>query len=197
MIFKGEMAKRDVGVVKIIVLFLLILLAGQGWGWLDQRQGVRTPEKTGIKPVAAPAVTFEPLGEGEKRELAAWRGKYVLLNFWGSWCLPCAVEFPALLRLAGDNQDRLALVAVSVDTNPADALAFLGRLRKQEGEAVDAANIYYASDPQETVVSGIFQSFRYPESILIDPDGRMIRKFTGPLTEDNIVYIEHVIDNTP
>lgn len=62
--------------------------------------------------------------DGAAVDLAQFRGRVVILNFWASWCLPCAYEMPSLDRLAVSvDRTRLDTVAVAIDRNGAAAAA--------------------------------------------------------------------------
>jgi len=67
-----------------------------------------------VEPRAAPALELPDLG-GFARNLAAWRGQVVLVNFWATWCPPCLEEMPSLQRLAERLRGQpFAVVAVNV-----------------------------------------------------------------------------------
>jgi thiol-disulfide isomerase/thioredoxin len=67
-----------------------------------------------VEPNPAPALELPDIGGGT-RNLAAWRGQVVLLNFWASWCTPCLEEMPSIQRLAERMRGRpFTVVAVNV-----------------------------------------------------------------------------------
>src|SRR5260221_5930405 len=67
-------------------------------------------------PLRLPDLAFED-AEGKSKKLSDWRGRTVLVNLWGTWCVACRQEMPALenlpTRLGGPN---FAVVAVNIDT---------------------------------------------------------------------------------
>jgi peroxiredoxin len=119
--------------------------------------------------VAAPDFALPRLGGGEL-SLRALRGKVVLVNFWATWCAPCEQEMPAMQRLYAKLAPRgFELVAVSVDEDAQAVARFRDRL---------ALGFPIALDP-EKAVSERYQSFRYPESFLIDRDGVLVARYVG------------------
>jgi peroxiredoxin len=115
--------------------------------------------------------------------LSALRGRVVLLNFWATWCKPCEDEMPAMQRLhtalAGSEFD---LLAVSVDAEDADVLAFRDRLD---------LSFPILLDPERRI-SHLYQVFRYPESLLIDRDGVVVERYVGPRDWDEPLYLERI-----
>jgi len=109
----------------------------------------------------APAFSAPGLAGGTV-SLASYRGKVVYLDFWASWCGPCAKSLPALDQLRrefapGDFQ----IVAVNLDRNPAVAARFL----KQRPVGYPSA-----IDPKGSL-PGAFGVEAMPTSFLIDRDG--------------------------
>jgi thiol-disulfide isomerase/thioredoxin len=70
-----------------------------------------------------PATEFAVKGiDGGAVNLAAARGKVVLLNFWATWCGPCRMEVPDLVELQKKYQDRLQVIGLVVDDADEDAV---------------------------------------------------------------------------
>jgi thiol-disulfide isomerase/thioredoxin len=62
--------------------------------------------------------------DGREVNLASYRGRPLLLNFWATWCGPCKEEIPALVALADQYKSRVAILGISVDDTPADLKKF-------------------------------------------------------------------------
>jgi peroxiredoxin len=101
--------------------------------------------------------------------LASYRGRLVLLNFWATWCMPCIVELPSLLELHHD-QPNLAILAVSIDEDPAAYSSFIVR------HHVDLITV---RDPSQSAAQ-LFHTEMWPETYVIDRNGIIRRKFVGP-----------------
>lgn len=79
-------------------------------------------------PVPAPDFTLQDM-DGEEHALSDFRGKVVMLNFWGTWCPPCRREMPSLERLYRKYKDRgLTVVAVNQWEDPDLVFEFTGHL---------------------------------------------------------------------
>jgi cytochrome c biogenesis protein CcmG/thiol:disulfide interchange protein DsbE len=126
----------------------------------------------------APDFSFKDLG-GKTHSLSSLRGKVVLLNFWASWCAPCVVEFPKLLQLAGTMKGEVVVLALSSDRDRAAIEKFLTRLPQDTQALTKSPNIVIGWDEGARISSDLFQTVKLPESILIDPKGRMTEKIVG------------------
>jgi cytochrome c biogenesis protein CcmG/thiol:disulfide interchange protein DsbE len=103
--------------------------------------------------------------------LSEHRGRIVLVNFWATWCKPCEDEMPSMERLYRElAPEGFELVAVSVDEKPEDIEAF----RKRMG-----VSFPIALDPAQEV-SRLYQTQGFPESLLIDRDGKVLERYVGP-----------------
>jgi peroxiredoxin len=135
--------------------------------------------------LGAPAPTFqlEPLGGGPAVDLASLRGRVVLLNFWATWCPPCEKEMPAMERLhrtlAGSD---FTLLAVSVDDDPSVVESFRTRL---------GLSFPILLDPRKQV-SASYTTFRYPETFLIDREGRIVQRYIGEVPWDDPHYVDRI-----
>jgi len=125
--------------------------------------------------------------DGSGVRLEDYRGKYVLVNFWATWCPPCVQEMPSLNALHDNLKDEgLVVLGISVDEDKQEYDRFLN---------ARPVSFPTARDPERTV-SSIYGTFKYPESYLIDPKGVVIRKYIGPenWTRPEIVnYLESLL----
>lgn len=125
-----------------------------------------------VQPLDRPAPPFALADrQGNRVRLADFEGRWVLLNFWATWCDPCRVEMPSMERLAkalaGED---FQMLAVSVDESWEPVDAFFKDERPgfrvlHDGEAKWAQ---------------AFGTSKFPETYLIGPDGRLKAKFVGP-----------------
>lgn len=125
--------------------------------------------KTGAE---LPDITI-PLADGKKTTLSQYRGKYILLDFWASWCGPCRKEIPNLVQLFNDTQDKrdkFTIVSFSLDNKEKawkDAIVSLGM--NKDGWIHGSDLLAWGSPAAKMLgVEAI------PKAILIDPEGRAI-----------------------
>jgi thiol-disulfide isomerase/thioredoxin len=119
----------------------------------------------------APDDSFADVG-GRTISLADFRGKYLLLNLWATWCGPCVSEMPSLDRLqAALGSDNFAVLPISVDRGGAPLVTdFYDKHRISHlGVYVDPSNRIAHS----MSVSGL------PTSFLVGPDGRVVGALVG------------------
>jgi peroxiredoxin len=116
---------------------------------------------------------------GSPVRLSDYRGQVVLLNFWGTWCPPCRVEIPHLVR----TQEKLAelggtVIAPAVGSgSPEEILAF----------AAEAGINYPIWIVSDAVAVTRFGAPGYPFTMLIGPDGVVRRTYIGPQTEETLL----------
>ncbi len=141
-----------------------------------------TPAPVG-RGTPAPAFDLPLMGGGPSLGVEQLRGKVVLLNFWATWCKPCEDEMPAMERLyralAGTDFE---LVAVSVDEDEAVVSAFANRL---------GLSFPILMDPTKKVAIA-YQTFRFPESLLVGRDGIVLERYVGPKDWDADAYLDRI-----
>jgi thiol-disulfide isomerase/thioredoxin len=106
-------------------------------------------------------------------DLAALRGKPALVDFFASWCEPCAEEAPTLRRLSASLGERATVVAVDWDDAGGAARAFV---RKHGWDFPVLADTSGAAGEQYGLVG-------LPTSFVLDPRGRVVATFRGPQSE--------------
>ena len=148
------------------VIGTLVLVAALGMIWAADR-GVSGPVGRGGD---APDFELARLS-GDRIALSDYRGRVVLVNFWATWCKPCEDEMPSMERLyQALSPAGFELVAVSVDETPEEVARFRDRL---------GVSFPIALDPGQEV-SRRYQTQGFPESLLIDADGRIVERYVGP-----------------
>jgi len=77
---------------------------------------------------AMPACLVSPIGETQTEDLLRYKGQVLYVDFWASWCGPCAQSFPFLNEMHNQFKDQgLQIVGVNLDENMDDAKAFLAK----------------------------------------------------------------------
>ncbi|MGH6786983.1 MAG: TlpA family protein disulfide reductase [Novosphingobium sp.] len=109
---------------------------------------------------------------GDKLDLAALKGKPILLNLWATWCAPCLAEMPALDKLAAEKSDALQVVTISQDLAQPEKVAAFFKERK-------LARLEPWLDP-ENRLSDHYAANTLPTTVLYDSAGREVWRFTGP-----------------
>ena len=123
----------------------------------------------------APAFDVAALNGGANLSLSGLKGQVVLVNFFASWCLPCRIEQPILMRLA--KQDHVALYGIDYKDQPAAAKRVLAEL----------GDPYRAIGLDADGITGIdFGVYGVPETYVIDKNGQIRKRFVGPLTEQSL-----------
>lgn len=114
------------------------------------------------------------LGGPGQGSIADYRGDWMLVNLWASWCAPCRAEAPELERFARRYRDQdVVVLGINVQDNSEDALAFLRDFR------VGYPQLRSVGDER----SAAFGSTGVPENFLVDPRGRLALIWRGPVDE--------------
>ena len=128
------------------------------------------------RPKLAPFFPFLTR-DGEQRNLGDFRGKFVLVNLWATWCQPCVREMPSLDRAQRKLGDRLSVLAIAEDKTGENAVwPFLAaRAPLRFTVFLDAPNEAWRA----------FKVRGVPTSILIDRSGRIVATLVGAVDWDS------------
>ena len=134
----------------------------------------------------APSVAFETLS-GQSKELADYRGKLVLVNFWAPWCPPCRREMPDLQSFHERHDDTVVL-----------GLAVQAKSRKSVTNMVDMMQVEYPVVMSNAATARQFGSFRgLPTTFIVGPEGRIQAQHAGLLTPEAMQeYRRKILDDT-
>ncbi len=155
------------GVLAVLVALLVAVLA-------TRDSSTERDTQSPLIGRLAPAVAGPTL-DGGTFDLDALRGRWVVVNFFATWCVPCIEEHPELIAFDEAHRDAgdAALVSVTFDNDSDDARAFFEQ-RGGEWPVVD--------DPENSV--GVaYGVARVPESFLVAPDGTVVRRLVGGVTQ--------------
>jgi cytochrome c biogenesis protein CcmG/thiol:disulfide interchange protein DsbE len=166
-------ALAPVPIAVLCVVVALVALLGYGLAQNEPDRAVEEALERGERE-QAPALELPKLGADGSGSLADYRGEVVVLNFWASWCDPCREESPLLERWHRRMVDRGGTVlGVDVLDVTADARDFIEEfelsypmLKDKDGDALER-----------------FGVVAYPETFVIDREGRIAAVRRGPVDE--------------
>ena len=113
---------------------------------------------------------------GGKLSLADYAGRPMVVNFFGSWCVPCRKEMPDLQRVHEAYGDRVAFVGIAVNDTARDARAFMEELGATYDAGLDSGGDLYPA----------FGSAVMPTTALVSSDGRIVKVVAGAVTAERL-----------
>jgi cytochrome c biogenesis protein CcmG/thiol:disulfide interchange protein DsbE len=127
------------------------------------------------EPIPGATMPLPHLDGDGSATVADYRGRWVLLNVWASWCTPCRDESPDLERFYDANRGRdFTILGVDTNDNSYDGLHFVRELGITYPQLHDGPGSF-ATDQLKT--TGV------PESFLVNPQGKLVLHSLGPVTE--------------
>jgi thiol-disulfide isomerase/thioredoxin len=128
---------------------------------------------------AAPNLKLHDL-KGTPHTLEDYRGKPVLLNFWATWCVPCAAEMPLLNEMQKLYQGKVVFIAASIDDEDMKPQieAFI---KKHQGEAL---TVMMGATLDSLDGFGVNQGM--PGTVFIDAEGKIVDRLTGALKRPDL-----------
>jgi len=150
-----------------LALFVSIIVVGIGWTlYHDQKHF------SDVSLEQAPIFSYEKINGG-RGKLSDHQGNIVLIHFWATWCAPCLEELPDLIDFA-TSQKNLTVLAVAVNDTPEKIDRFFEKIGKSVPD-----NFIIALDPERNISQKLYGTEKLPESFLLTPDHKIVRKIVG------------------
>jgi cytochrome c biogenesis protein CcmG/thiol:disulfide interchange protein DsbE len=156
--------------IPLVVFGLLVALFAVGLKRLPEEGVIVIPSALIGKP--APEFTLpDLLHPGEEITSTAFKGQWVLINMWATWCAPCLVEHPVLVDIA--REGKVTLLGVNYMDDDDIAREWLAELGNPYAAVV-------TDKKGDTAIN--YGLYGAPESFLVDPQGLIVHKVVGGVT---------------
>jgi cytochrome c biogenesis protein CcmG, thiol:disulfide interchange protein DsbE len=155
--------------IPLLVFALLVVVLAVGIKQSPDKDLIPSP----LIGKPAPEFSLPSLTDpGQRVSSAQLRGRWYLFNVWGTWCVSCRMEHEMLLKIKQSGV--IPLVGLDWKDDRLDALSFL----RDKGDPYQS--IAVDQDGGEAIMWGVYGA---PETFLVNPQGIVVYKFIGPITE--------------
>ena len=169
-------------IIKSIIVFLFIFVLLVFYNSLNRETNYSTDYLVGNKLEKINLKSFDDDKIYTSEDFK--KSRYTLINFWASWCAPCRIEHPYLMQLS--KEKNLKILGVNFKDKKINASKFLNEL----------GNPYNYMTKDTTGKQSVnFGIYGIPESILINNETIVLKKFVGPLNEQNLNDIKEIINS--
>jgi len=115
--------------------------------------------------------------QGQTHTLSGYKGKWVLVNYWATWCPPCLEEIPDLIALHNNKKNNLVVIGIAMDyRNPKDVIDFADSMLVDYPIVLGNREMVRQIGP----VQGL------PTTYLFNPDGKMVAQQVGAITRQMV-----------
>lgn len=136
-------------------------------------------QKTIVVGAKAPVFTLKDIYTGKDISLSDYKGKYLLIDFWGSWCGPCRASHPHLLKLYEQYKGgKFDIIGIAADRKD----AIIKEAAEKDGLLWAQINMYEKRDGQEAI-NKLYNISAFPTKILINPQGVIEAIYIGDTKE--------------
>ena len=168
-------------IIKIIILFIFLFVIGIFYISLTRDTNYNTSSLINKETPEFKIISFDNSNFYTRDDIK--KNNYTIINFWASWCAPCKIEHPILMKLS--QKKNLMLLGINFKDKESQAKVFLNEL----GDPYDL--LAKDKNGKQSVRFGVYG---IPESILINKDLMIIQKFVGPLSDDDYNNIIKILE---
>jgi thiol-disulfide isomerase/thioredoxin len=116
--------------------------------------------------------------DGKPYDLASQRGKWVIVNYWATWCIPCIKEMPDISKFVTAHKDKVSAIGLAYDdSDKADIQAFLAK---------HPVSYPVAQVTLDKPLKDFDEPRGLPTTWLISPDGKVAKRFVGTVNEASL-----------
>ena len=127
-----------------------------------------------VTPYPAPDFTLTALNGGSL-SLSTMRGRWVILNFWATWCVPCGTEMPALQTIADERSGQVALFGINMRESDDDMRTYMTRHH---------LSFPILTNPDDNVLNNYNLQVGVPQTLIISPEGQIVYHVYGAIDLD-------------
>ena len=168
-------------IIKIIIVFIFLFVIGIFYISLTRDTNYNTSSLINKETPEFKIISFDNLNFYTRDDIK--KNNYTLINFWASWCAPCKIEHPILMKLS--QTKNLVILGINFKDKEPQAKTFFSELCNPYDLLAKDKN------GKQSVRFGVYG---IPESILINKDLMIIQKFVGPLSFDDYNNIIKIIE---
>lgn len=156
--------------IGFLIIFVLTALGVAGFYAFDQQSSPKTVSMVR----GLPQVEWKDI-HGQTFTFEDFRGRWVLLHFWATWCESCLNEVPEIIEFT--QREKGVLLMVSSDETFQEMETFFKKIQYPLKDK--KTDIYFIWDEGQKITQKVFHTLRLPETIVIGPDLKMIQKIIG------------------
>lgn len=169
------------GIEQQAFVYLTLKLCSRGWAFFGPARKMLGALLAASLVLSACGATAQEFAfkdmQGHEQRLSNYRGKWVLVNFWATWCPPCLSEMPDLLALHNAHKDKdLVVIGVALDSTQVSITEFVNKL----GVTYPIVFGNYKLAEQVGKVEAL------PTTYLFDPTGKSVGRQEGAITRDGV-----------
>ena len=163
-----------------VALALALIWLAPGVGHFDNASSTSEPggepeDTQAVGKVAPMHFTLKDMN-GVDVDLASFKGKIVLINFWATWCGPCRAEIPSLVELQEKYKDHLTVLGVSIDDKADKLRPYAAEFKMNYPVLV--------GDGHQDMQDAFGPLYGIPVSVIVGRDGRIALKHSGIATKE-------------
>ena len=125
--------------------------------------------------------------DGHAQRLADLKGKWVVVNFWATWCAPCVKEIPDIAAFAKEQGDKVRVIGVALDWDETGKRAVDEPKVKSFARKVGITYPLVLGDDASEKTFGRVKGM--PTTFVYDPSGKLVLQKTGSVTKDMLTKV--------